>query len=268
MTTTPNEQPKHDNTTTHESTVQQRLRTVEQLADQLRATAEPPATQPIIYTPAPKPDSTPPTPAQRVSTVPIRSLDPPAMPSSPDAGLEFDITADDLYAYNLYCIRHVPAIRRTSRRVGILLLIIALATLATQLLPGPITIALRLVLLWVGLTVLLLAIGQLFFPGFLIRKQIEKGIQRDVYKHTLGRQLLSISSEGYAVAVEGLETRRSWALTSDVVTDDRYLYLFVSPRCANIIPRRACATDQQWNDLRERIMGYYHAATSGQKASA
>jgi YcxB-like protein len=174
---------------------------------------------------------------------------------------EFDVTPDDIVAYNLYCLHHLPAIQRQKIRTRaiwgtIVILALLIVIFAWSLLVFRITAA---VVLWIASVIL---INHLFFLDYSVKKLVQKQIRKGRYTKALGKQSLAIAPELYIHTSPFAEVKRSWQTTEAVRITDTHAFIFVDTSCAEIIPKRAFGDSHAWQAFVTQIQTYYTSATA------
>jgi hypothetical protein len=171
--------------------------------------------------------------------------------------IDFEVTPDDIIAYNLYCLHHVSSVRQVQMRsralwgtIAILALIITLAVRTNLLLVGIFG-----TILWISSV---LVINHIFFLDYSIKKLVQKQIRKGRYTKAMGQQSLSISPEAYTHISPFAEVKRTWQTTEKIQVTDSHAFIFVDKSCAEIVPRRAFAENEMWQEF-VRTLQTYHA---------
>ena len=72
--------------------------------------------------------------------------------------------------------------------------------------------------------------------------------------------MVHLTKDGIATRHPTQDAQFHWSAIKEVVTKKRRLFLFTTPACAIILPRRCFESDAQFNDWAERAHRYFHAA--------
>jgi len=177
---------------------------------------------------------------------------------------EYEITHDDLSAFNLYHNRHSPTARRHYLRSWLLppliwLLVCAIIVyLAGRQRGTPLRSFLDLLPLFSGIPLYLL-----YFPWAYRRKlrKIIAGMVGEGHNRGLfGRHRVTISPEGVNDWSEHSQTSRTWRAVERVAASDDYVYLYVSALTAIIIPARAFADRSKFKEFVQAAMAYHAKA--------
>lgn len=180
--------------------------------------------------------------------------------------VEYEITKDDVGAFNLYHHRHSPTARRQYLRawfipafVGLLICsgiwYLADRERGTQwqtfldLLPlfsfGPLYL--------------------LYFPWAYRRKlrkivagMVSEGHNRGLFSH----HRVTISPEGITNSGELAQTSTAWRAVERVVAADEHAYIYTSSLAAIIVPRRAFSGPSEFEDFVSTARGYHEKAVA------
>ncbi len=156
---------------------------------------------------------------------------------------EFELTKDDLTAFNLFHNAHSPTARRLFYRSLILppaiwlLFCIGLWYLVDQKRGTPLRTFLDLLPLFCGVPVYLL-----FFPWLYRRKTrriVAAMVSEGENKSLFGWHRVSITADAVTAEHEFGTSSASWESVEKVVTTDDYLYIYINALAAIIVPRRA-----------------------------
>lgn len=179
---------------------------------------------------------------------------------------EYEITKDDLKAFNLYHNRHSPTARRQYLCSWFgpafiwLLICTGLWYLADQKRNAPLQTFLNLLPLFSGVPLYLL-----YFPWAYRRKlqkiivgMVSEGQNRGLFSH----HRITISPEGVIDASEFAQTSTAWRAVERVVAADEYAYIYISALAAIIVPRRAFAGPLEFEEFVRTARGHHEKAVA------
>jgi len=179
---------------------------------------------------------------------------------------EYEITKDDLSAFNLYHHRHSPVAHRQYLRSWLvpafiwLLVCTSIWYLADQERGTPLRTFLDLLPLFSGVPVYLL-----FFP-WLYRRKLRK-LVADMWSEGQNRGLfdrhrVTISPEGVAETSEHGHTSTTWRAIERVVATQEHAYIYTNALAAIIVPRRAFASPSEFAEFVRTAQGHHEQATA------
>ena len=182
--------------------------------------------------------------------------------SGGDLTVAYEFTREDYIEYNLF----VNDRRKPYRRMHLFLLggllLYALLLLATG------TFRDNHILLAVFAAVA----GVIAFFPVILRRSIRVNARRlvadGVNRYLFGRKRLAVNSEGLVETGEYSELRLKWEIVENVVRSDAHLYLFLSSIQAIIVPRRAFATDADFQGFYERLQAFQRSRSEGRNSSS
>ena len=154
--------------------------------------------------------------------------------------IDYELTPDDLYAFQWRAAYRSPDSRRTRRR-GYLYLLLPFLVIA--LLPsvgrGGIRIA-RINLLF--LVAVLPIVACLYW--IFVRRALHVAIRKEIAKEApekgrLGKHRVVLSSAGIDETTAVGQTVTRWAGVDRIEEDERYIFIYTAPSAAHIIPKRA-----------------------------
>jgi hypothetical protein len=158
---------------------------------------------------------------------------------------EYEITKDDLTAFNLYHHRHSPTIRRQYLRSWLVPAVFGLMVcsgiwyLADQKRGTPLRTFLDLLPLFSFVPIYLL-----YFPWAYrrkLRQTIESMTGEGRNRELFSRHRIVISPEGVTDSSELGQTSTAWRAVERVVTTEAHAYIYINALAAVIVPRRAFA---------------------------
>jgi hypothetical protein len=154
--------------------------------------------------------------------------------------VEYEITRDDLYAFQWRAVFHSPMGRR-SRRMVYLLWFVALLLAAIVPAIGPDGFTLSRVSFGFLITAFpIVALAQWFVERRLIRGTI-LGLLKDEKpgKGHLGKHRLVLSEDGVLESTAVGDSRTSWSGVDRVEENREYIFIYTTPTAAHMIPKRA-----------------------------
>lgn len=153
--------------------------------------------------------------------------------------IEYQITLDDLYAFQWRAVYRTAAGRRARRHVyGTLLLLFLVIAIVPSISPDGIDFA------WINW--LLVAVVFPISAGaywLLERWQMRRAIRAYVRrehpeKGQIGRHRLVLDDEFVTESTAVGETRTAWEGIDRVEQDDDYIFIYTSPSAAHVVPKR------------------------------
>ena len=154
--------------------------------------------------------------------------------------VEYELTPDDLYAFQFRAVEKSPIVKRTRRNAYIALL---LAVLILTVLPAigsdgfdPSRLSLGFFFGFFGLVAAL--------TWFFDRRMTRRGIldfikQEKPEKGLIGRHKVKLEETGLVESTAVGEARTSWRGVDRIEDDPDYIYLYTTPSAALVIPRRS-----------------------------
>lgn len=180
--------------------------------------------------------------------------------------VEYEITKDDLSAFNLFHNRHSPTARRHHLRAWFvppliwLLVCTAIWHLADRDRGTPLRTFLDLLPLFSGVPFYLL-----YFPWAYrrkLRKIVDGMIGEGKNRALFGHRIVTISEDAVTSAGEHSQTATDWRAVEKVVASDEHAYIYTSAMTAIIIPRRAFASVSEFEEFIRTARGYYEKAAA------
>jgi hypothetical protein len=179
---------------------------------------------------------------------------------------EYEITKDDLIAFNLYHQRHSPTARRQYLIVWIapavvwLLLCTGLWFLADRPRGTPMQTLLDLLPLFCGVPVYLL-----IFP-WLYRRKLSKIVDGMVSegqnRGLLGRHRVTLSPENVTESSAHGQSSTAWRGVEKVAVADTCAYIYINALAAIIVPRRAFADAKKFENFIRTAKDHHEKAAA------
>jgi hypothetical protein len=175
--------------------------------------------------------------------------------------VEYELTLDDLYAFQWRAAFTSPRGRRARRRVYLLwLLALVLFSIVPAIGPGGFVISrANFTFLVVALPTVFLA--QWYLETRLMRRAI-LGLLREEKpgRGLLGKHRLVVSESGLIESTAVGESRTSWAGVDRIEQNPEYFFIYASAAAAHIIPKRA------FRDMQE-AEGFYQLTRASKEAA-
>jgi hypothetical protein len=169
--------------------------------------------------------------------------------------LEFDRTADDLVAFNLYYLEHSPNARREALTSRLLISVLAAWFAGGSYLFTPRYFN------WVVLGATLAAglVVFLVYPFFSRRMtigRIRTALMEGNNESLFGHQAVAISAEGIFAKNAGSESKIRWSAVQPLREGAEHFYLFMSATNALIIPKRCFKADEARDEFARLVESY------------
>lgn len=177
---------------------------------------------------------------------------------------EYEITKEDLIAFNLYHHRHSPTARWQYLRswflpaIVWLLVCIVIWHLADRGRGTPLRTFLDLLPLFAVVPFYLL-----YFPWAYRRKllkivagMVSEGQNRGLFS----RHRVTLSPEGVTESCEYGQTSAAWCAVERVAVSDMHAYIYTSALAATIVPQRAFAGPAEFDEFVRIAKGYHEKA--------
>jgi hypothetical protein len=176
--------------------------------------------------------------------------------------LNYDVTAEDFIAFNLYHFRHSPALQRQIliTRITLSLLVIGLTLGLVYILDRDKQLSLfALFAAVIGGALFFLIYPRLIEPN--LRKQLEKMLHEGKNDGVIGQQTLALTPEGIINGTPTGEQKIFWPAVEKVAATAEHVFIYVSALSAAIIPRRNFASESACTAFLQALQQYYREAT-------
>jgi hypothetical protein len=170
--------------------------------------------------------------------------------------IEFEITLDDLVAFNVYHNRHSKPGKRNRLILSGFLTLAALASMSSILLPDPdspivwnassITLSLLPILFMAALFGLALSPG---VRRWQTKRALKRLLSEGKSKRLVGARRLTLTSTGVTHRTAVTEAETKWSAVEKLVETDQHLFIYTSPVEAFIVPRRAFVDEAQYQEF-------------------
>jgi len=179
--------------------------------------------------------------------------------------VQFDVTLDDILAFNRYCIQRSPMYQRAYRTllISMPLLFVLLAAVMTLAANSPPWF------MWL-LVVAMLVAWPVVFPRRYWKSLDEfviNTMKTSPNRSMLGKHTLSLSERGLHSSSEVDESSMSWFGVERIEQDDQCIYLFIGATAAHVIPKRAFANAEQATEFHRTAKAFLEQAQAQSSAS-
>ncbi|MDB6033297.1 MAG: hypothetical protein JWM16_3635 [Verrucomicrobiales bacterium] len=180
--------------------------------------------------------------------------------------VEYEITKEDVSAFNLYHNRHSPTARQQYLRswfgpaVIWLVVCIGIWYLADTQRGTPFRTFLDLLPLFSGIPVYLV-----YFPWAYrrkLRKMVNGMVSEGQNRHLFSRHRVTISPNGVTDSGELAQSTTAWRAVERVEAADDYAYIYINALAAIIVPRRAFAGLPEFEEFLCIAKGHHEKAVA------
>jgi len=154
--------------------------------------------------------------------------------------VEYEITRDDLYAFQWRAAFHSPFARRVTRRVylGWFLALLLLAIMPAIGSDGFVVSRISFTFLIISFPIAILV--QHYLGRWLMRRALLRLLRDEKPdRGQLGRHKVALIRDGVVESTTVGESRTSWAGVHRVEQNAQYIFLYTSAAAAHVIPKRA-----------------------------
>ncbi|SRR6266540_3273544 len=166
--------------------------------------------------------------------------------------LTYALTLDDMLAFQNYCGKHIPQVKKGRFNLRVLPSFIVIAFVTMMTIENEHFIGTAAFLIVVAL------LYMFFFPilyRYLIihnfKKQQKDGIPESVS--------FTADEKGISVGSNKGKTELFWNAVRSIVTTDDLMLFFYTPVCAIILPKRAFENESQYSAFAQHVQQWYHA---------
>ncbi len=160
--------------------------------------------------------------------------------------VSYELTPDDLYAFQWRAAFESPLGRRTRRTVylGWTLAVLLFAVVPAIGADGFVVSRISFTFILVALSIVFL--GQWFLERRLMRRAILRMLQDEKPgRGQLGAHRIVVSEDGVIESTAVGESRTSWAGVDRVEQNPDYIFIYTAPTAAHLIPKRAFKDTQE-----------------------
>jgi hypothetical protein len=175
--------------------------------------------------------------------------------------VDYELTREDLYAFQWRAVFASPRGRRARRKVYLIwLLALVLVSIVPAIGPDGFVIS-RVSFTFLVVAFPIVALAQWYLERRLVRRAILQLLQEEKPgRGQLGRHRMVLSEEGVVEGTAVGESRSSWAGVDRIEQNPDYIFIYTAAAAAHVIPKRA------FRDLQEAESFYQLART--RKAAA
>lgn len=177
--------------------------------------------------------------------------------------IEYDITKDDIHAFNLYHSTQSPSARRSYLRAwlipALVWLFLCVMIWSSAIAVGndipPLKAFLDLLPLFCGVPLYLIA-----FPWYYrrkLRKTIAAMVDEGENRGLFGLRKVSITPEIIAQSGEYGQSSTSWKAVERIVQNNDYAFIYLNALAAIIIPRHAFPNSSEFETFMSTAGSYY-----------
>jgi hypothetical protein len=172
--------------------------------------------------------------------------------------IEYDVNLDDAVEFNHYVSNHNPKSKNRRKIVRAIYIfdIVVFAFIGLVSLLG------NQIITGVIFSLLAVGIGTYYWYRF-SRVRIKQAVVKQYVKipnEEICRHKLSISDSGLHDITDYEESTTHWSAFNEILQTNKYLYFFMKPGKAYIVPKRAFADDMAFNRFVETARNYHSKA--------
>jgi YcxB-like protein len=160
--------------------------------------------------------------------------------------VDYEITRDDLYAFQWRAVFESARSRRARRTAYLLwLLAILLFAIVPAIGPDGVTLS-RVSFTFIATSLLVALLLQWCLERWLVRHAIRQLLASErPNRGQLGRHRLILGDDGLTESTVVGEARTRWAGVDRIEQSPDYIYIYTSPAAAHIVPKRAFPNSEQ-----------------------
>jgi hypothetical protein len=160
--------------------------------------------------------------------------------------VEYELTLDDLYAFQWRAIFASPRGRRATRRVYLLWLLAVLLFAAVPAIGADGFVISRMNFTFLVVAFPIVVLAQWFLERRLMRRAILQLLKEEKPgKGQLGKHRMVVSEDGVIESTAVAESRTSWAGVDRIEQNPDYIFIYTAPVAAHVIPKRAFRDTQE-----------------------
>jgi hypothetical protein len=176
--------------------------------------------------------------------------------------VEYEITLDDLYAFQWRAAYASPLARRSRRKVYLLWLLALLLFSVMPAIGSDGFVISRVSFTFLVIAFPIVALAQWFLERRLMRGAILRLLEQEKPgRGQLGKHRVALTEGGVVESTAVGESRTSWAGVDRIEENPRYIFIYTSPAAAHVIPKRA------FSDMREAERFYQLSKISKEAAT-
>jgi hypothetical protein len=170
------------------------------------------------------------------------------------AQFTYTLEVEDWLAFNQYHAQNFAAIRRNRKILQIVFALIFILLSGLYLLSGSLFMA----AFW-GVMAVLWLFGLQKFVDWSMKKRLLKALAGGK-NSWLGLYEASITPEAFFSKSRTGEGKYYWQAMEQIVSTDDYIFIYVTPLSAVIIPKRTYSGDMPFDKLAAQMQSYFQAA--------
>jgi hypothetical protein len=154
--------------------------------------------------------------------------------------VEYEITPDDLYAFQWRAVFQSPRGRRTRRTAYVIWFLAVLLFSAVPAIGADGFVISRMNFGFFLIALPLVFLGQWFLETRMVRRGILQLLKEEKPgKGQLGKHRIIVNQDGVQESTAVGESRTSWAGVHRIEQNPDYIFIYISPVAAHVIPKRA-----------------------------
>ena len=175
--------------------------------------------------------------------------------------VEYELTLDDLYAFQWRAAFDSPLGRRTAKKVYLgWFLALLLFAMVPAIGPDGFVIS-RVNFTFLVIAFPIVALAQWFLERRLMGRAIRRLLKEEKPdRGQLGRHKVMLTEDGVVESTAVGESRTSWAGVDRIEQNPEYIFIYTSPAAAHVIPKRA------FRDMQE-AEGFYQIGKISKEAA-
>ena len=154
--------------------------------------------------------------------------------------VEYELTLDDLYAFQWRGVFETPRGRSASRRVYLYWFLALFLFAAVPAIGSDGFVISRMNFTFLVIAFPIVALGQWVLERRMTRRLIRQLLKEEKPgRGQVGRHKVVLSDAGVVESTDVSESRTSWAGVDRVEENPKYIFIYTSPAAAHVIPKRA-----------------------------
>ena len=183
--------------------------------------------------------------------------------------LQYELSLDDLVAFNKYHIWHSPTCRRAYRwnlalTLGIVVIGLLIPTLSAKTDDSRLHLIIGLVIVLAPVALLVWLALHLHWrlsPARRVRKLLREGAN----KGSLGMHTLTFGQRGVTEISTVSEATWTWESFERIAEDKKHVYVYLGAVSAHVIPKRAFRDEQHMRAFLDEVRGLKAEADAAQE---
>jgi YcxB-like protein len=167
--------------------------------------------------------------------------------------VEYELTPQDLYAFQWRAAFASPRGRRARRKVYLLWLLAVLLFSTVPAIGADGFVISRVNFTFIVVAFPIVALVQWCLERWMMRRAILQLVKEEKPgKGQLGKHRMVVSEDGLFESTAVAETRTSWAGVDRIEQNPEYIFIYTSAAAAHVIPKRAFRDMQEAEDFYRR----------------